>query len=129
MDELNNSVDNKIFVEGPIKNLETYYNNISNKLKGLTYTIEPVINLSLINLLETNAKFKKQKCSIFYNNETISFEFVYFVQSWVVENVPQEAIQKDATYILNNLNKIPNIKINKCSINTETGCLVVSGTL
>lgn len=120
--------NNTLFTEGNQKDLKLWFDDIQQKAKLITHTIEPLVEISLIKLLGNNSDFEKYKSNIVPNeNFEFNVDFVYKIPKWYVPGAKVEAISKDAQFIYSNLKNVTQVKKwLKCEINVEKGTLEIS---
>ena len=121
------------FEKGNYENFNQMPLEIANKGKVVTNTIMPLIQVALIELLGNN---KAYECESFQSNfvmagdkPTFNVETTYKVENWLGNDIPTEAIAKDANYILNRIKVVPNVNWTKCQIDSNEGALHINFTL
>jgi len=106
---------------------------VQQKVQQLTNTFVPLIEVAMIELMGDSKSYKRTmgSCAPSFDqqgNMSIGFTFQYTVNSWVGQDISQEAIQHDSVYVLERI-KPTGVNISKTEIDTSDGVLTIQGSL
>lgn len=113
------------FQNGNLNTLIDSANKTAQRIDYITKTFIPVVEVALIELLQSSSRFKRHTCNAVMNNDKIHLELSYFVQAFIRSDVEYEDILDDANYILGRIKFNDTIEISKCEISTETGMVTI----
>jgi len=105
----------------------------ADKTAQLVQTFVPLIEVALIELLGSNSMYRRTlgQCQPAFDNQgkiSIEFTFQYTIDQWIGMDIPLEAIQHDANYILEKV-KPCKANITKCEISVADGLFTIQGTI
>jgi len=106
---------------------------VSDKTAQLTQTLVPLVEVALIELLGSNTMYKRAlgQCQPAFDNEgkiSIEFTFQYSVEQFIGTDIPMDAMQHDANYILEKIKPVK-ANITKCEISATDGLVTIMGTI
>jgi hypothetical protein len=132
-EELNGTGNEQIsFQQGNYNQILGYPKLISDKVSLLNQTFVPLIEIALIELLGSNQLYIRNSgtCALSFQNNQISiaFTFVYMVNGWVGIDIDRDSIAHDSLYVFNKIKPV-GANITQCSIDTESGQLIIQGTI
>ena len=118
------------FENGNFEDFDKLSKVISNKVQTIRQTILPLVEVALIELLGNDLNVKYESFNSIFsqknNNPTFSVELKVSTKEWIGTDVSQEAVKKDADYIINRLKVVPNVNWKHCIIDTQDGSLTLS---
>ena len=101
----------------------------SQKVTVIRQTLVPLIEKSLIELLETSGAYDRQSfesSASFQNGEfRVTAELHYQVDLWIGTDFDPEAVQHDQGYIYQTISVVPGIRIESVKIDTSEGDLQI----
>ena len=122
-----------LFTEGNFNNCASIMSSIQLKFDSVTRTIEPLIEVALIELLSSSDRYVRSFANIvpsFDDNGqfVISFSFKFNVSAFIVQEVEYNDVLTDSQYILNKI-RPTGANFTKCEIDCTEGIVTVEGTI
>ena len=114
-----------LFTEGNFNNCASIMSSIQLKFDSVTRTIEPLIEVALIELLSSSDRYIRTFANIvpsFDDNGqfVISFSFKFTVSAFIVQEVEYNDVLTDSQYILNKI-RPTGANFTKCEIDCTEG--------
>ena len=124
---------NITFEQGNYQQIAGIPKIVADKTAQLIQTFIPLVSVALIELLGSNSMYVQNLCNIqpsFDTKGNLSLNGIlqYTVEHWIGTDIPYDAIQHDANYILEKI-KPCKANITKCEIDTKSGLLIIQFTL
>ncbi|MCF0124670.1 MAG: hypothetical protein HUJ68_02750 [Clostridia bacterium] len=122
-----------MFTEGNFNNCTDIMSAIQLKFDSVTRTIEPLIEVALIELLQSSDRYIRQFANIvpsFDDNGQfkITFSFKFVVSAWIVQEVDYNDVLADSQYILEKI-KPTGAVFTKCEIDCTEGIVTIEGSI
>lgn len=122
-----------LFTEGNFNNCAALMSSIQLKFDSVTRTIEPLIEVALIELLSSSDRYVRTFANIvpsFDDNGqfVISFSFKFTVSAFIVQEVEYNDVLTDSQYILNKI-RPTGANFTKCEIDCTEVIVTVEGTI
>lgn len=123
-----------VFKGGNLGQLIGLPNQINEKCQKLEFTLLPLIEAALIELLEASNMYTRENAEISLNligdfQIEIYAYMTYKVPRFIGVDVDQQDIADDANYIFKRISVDPTIKISECKIDCTSGTVTIGCTI